>query len=99
MLPAMEVNFSNEFESATLVAQKAKSCYSYLRAQPLMIWGWLNSRQKIAAHFSRAKFFLIETSLGKNNFEDPASGGKIFLRGLAEEKINFERPCRGKNKF
>ncbi len=37
MLPAMEINFSNEIESATMVAQKAKSCYSYLKGQPLMI--------------------------------------------------------------
>ena len=31
MLPATEINFSNEIESAIMVAKKAKSCYSYLR--------------------------------------------------------------------
>ncbi len=87
MLPAMKINFSNEVESATMVAQESKSSYFYhRRGQPLMIWGWSNSRQK------NLKTLLQE----KINFEDPSAGNKKFWEASPRKKRNFERPCQGK---
>ncbi len=40
-----------------------------------------------------------DLSPGKNKFLEALSRKKKILRGLAEEKINFERPRRGKKKF
>ncbi len=83
----MEINFSNEIESATMVAQKAKSCYSYLKGQPLMIWGWFNSRQENCGEFpALKKHFGRDFSGEKKNFEDPASGKTKFWEALPREK-------------